>query len=80
MKTYHPKSWSQQAREKGNSVYRAWIAKNEPLEVFNMETGEYETIYGEQAAMWQLNNSYRHPLIVNRAAKRVGRLARKHKK
>lgn len=60
MKTWHPKTWSQQARALCDRI------------VNNVEDG-YWTI--EQGMFW-FSTSYRHPLIVNRAAKRYGRLMR----
>lgn len=58
MRTYHPKSWSQQARELGDRI------------VDNVNSGDWCL---EQARRFFVL-SYRHPLIKQRAAKRFYRL------
>lgn len=59
-RSYHPSSWSQQAREMcGKQVM--WV-----------ENGT-KTV---QQAIEFFGKSYRHPLITGRAAKRFGRLLR----
>ena len=58
---YHPKSWSEQARELSTRIYN------------NVASGSWTL---EQSIHF-FSISYRHPLIVNRAAKRFGRLIRK---
>lgn len=60
MYTYHPKSWSQQAREMS---YQA---------IESIEAG-WNTI---ETTRKYFSNSYRHPLIRNRAAKHFGRMVR----
>lgn len=60
MKNYQPKSWSESARELSNQV------------VENVNSGSWCI---EQASRF-FSRSYRHPRIVNRAAKRFGRLRR----
>lgn len=60
MNTYHPKSWSQQAREMSNS------------EIWSVNNG-WQTIEG---AIRFFSTSYRHPLIRERAAKHFGRMIR----
>lgn len=60
---YHPESWSKQARALANA------------QVVSVELG-YCTI--KEVRDW-FRKSYRHPLIVNRAAKRFGRLVRSGK-
>ena len=55
MKSFHPESWSQQARALSDNLFKYW----EPEKVDNF-----------------FKNSYRHPLILRRAAKRYGRLMR----
>ena len=57
---YHPRSWSVQARELADRI------------AFNVNHG-YLSI--QEASHW-FSNSYRHPMIKNRAAKRFGRLVR----
>ena len=63
MRTYHPKSWSQQAREMCDR------------QVAQINAG-WSTI--ENATKF-FSNSYRHHLIRERAAKRFGRLCRQGK-
>lgn len=60
---YHPESWSIQARELGTRIFR------------NVKCGSWSL---EQGVNF-FSMSYRHPIIVNRAAKRFGRLVRKEK-
>lgn len=62
MRTYHPESWSYQAREMCNK--QIW------------QVAHYEN-YTISNALHFFNTSYRHPMIVNRAAKRFGRIRRR---
>ena len=63
MKTWHPESWSKQARNMSNGI----------IESVNIG---YETIEG---AIGFFSRSYRAPLIRYRAAKRFGRQVREGK-
>lgn len=63
MRAYHPESWSQQARKMSNKYIR------------RINRGEL-TI---EEAIKRISNSYRHPLIVRRAAKHFGRKVREGK-
>lgn len=63
MKTWHPESWSKQARNMSNDM----------IESINVG---YETIEG---AINFFSRSYRAPLIRYRAAKRFGRKVREGK-
>ena len=65
MRTYHPESWSVQARELADRIYN--------------QLGEGENKYSLKEAENFFSNSYRHPLIRQRAAKRFGRLVRRNK-
>ena len=65
MRNYHPKSWSAQARELTDRIYN--------------QLGEGENKYSLKEAENFFSNSYRHPLIRQRAAKRFGRLVRRNK-
>lgn len=58
MKTYRPKSWSQQAREMCNE------------QVWQIKAG-FQTVEG---ATEFFSNSYRPEIITGRAAKRFGRM------
>ena len=60
-RTYHPKSWSQQARNMADD------------QIWNVEHG-YET---KEEAKKFFHTSYRHSLIRQRAAKRFGRKMRR---
>lgn len=60
MRTWHPKSWSSQARALSD------------VAMYNVNDGSWTL--ADATAFFQ--RSYRHPLIVNRAAKRFGRLVR----
>lgn len=62
MKKFHPRSWSEQAREMAVKYY------NEVL--------QYED-FTESAAVLFINHSYRAPLIRYRAAKKLGKMCRK---
>lgn len=66
MRTWHPDSWSKQARELADRIYN--------------QLGEGEDKYSLKEAENFFSNSYRHPLIRQRAAKRFGRLIRRNKK
>ena len=63
MRTWHPQSWSQQARNLSNNV------------IESVNTG-YKTI---KEATNFFSHSYRAPLICYRAAKRFGRKVREGK-
>jgi len=64
MKNYHPKSWSQQARELCDKV------------VFNVNHGHWSI---ERATEFFSFGSCRHWRVRSRAAKRFGYLVRAHK-
>ena len=64
MKNYHPKSWSQQARELCDTV------------VYKVNKGCWSI---ERAVEFFSFGSYRHWRVRRRAAKRFGRLVRNHK-
>lgn len=63
MKTWHPDSWSKQARELADTIYSQYLDGSRSLE-------DAENFF---------SNSYRNPLERRRAAKRFGRLLRKNK-
>lgn len=82
-RTYHPKSWSEEAREFADRMYKQYIeALNEPEELypiyFHPAIGTYELVssHDRQLYFGVIQYSYRHPKIVQRAAKRFGRLYR----
>lgn len=73
-RTWHPKSWSQQAREKADNTYRSFMIHHATL--VNYIDSERIEITGEAGAVCSLAASYRAPIIRYRAAKRLGRLIR----
>ena len=74
-RTYHPKSWSQQARSMADVIFEQVIYFN----YIHPENWEHE----ESPEKWAtefFQASYRHPLIRSRAAGRYGRMLREYKK
>lgn len=74
-KTYHPKSWSQQARIMADKIFNQVI-------YYTYKHPE-EWTYEDTPEKWAIEVfqiSYRHPLIRQRAAARYGRLLREYKK
>lgn len=74
--TWHPKSWSQQAREKADATYHNYIVGNCTYTIWLIDTFDRAEIGGEAGAVRSLAASYRAPIIRYRAAKRLGRLIR----
>lgn len=80
-RTYHPESWSKQARRRANGLFRFVTGMmNDSKEFsFHDEMGEYhENVTPEQYVVHALSISYRPEIIRYRAAKRFGRMWRKH--
>ena len=81
MRSYHPKSWSEQARRRANglfSVVMSMMHNNKELG-FHDEMGEYhENVAPEQYVVHALSTSRKPKVIRYRAAKRFGRMWRKH--
>lgn len=80
-RTYHPRSWSEQARSKADGLfgYLISVMHNNKEFSFYDEMGEYhENVTPEQYAVHALSISYRPEIIRYRAAKRFGRMWRKH--
>lgn len=84
MKNWHPDSWSQQARELGDRIFRQVIFAIEN----GYSTDQFAEYIGggkfivrtpEKWATHFWTVSYRSPIIVNRAAKRYGRKLRQYK-
>lgn len=83
-RTYHPASWSQQARKMADNNFKIFVEANEcgdpeswmlqrlPIKGF---TYADEELYIENFSI-----SYRPAIIRHRAAKRFGRLVRKYRK
>ena len=89
MRTYHPASWSQQAREMANEqfnqvIYYTYTHPEKWDECmskeFDVKTGEYIYLTPEDVAKKFFNTSYKHKIIRERAAKRFGRLMREYKR
>ena len=78
MRTWHPKSWSEQARDKADLAYFSWFdAKYSNRKVYPGDEELHEK--EKDTAFWVATfaNSYRPPIIRYRAAKRFRRLVRK---
>lgn len=75
-RTYHPRSWSEQAREKADMTYYNYIVGNCTYTIFLIDILDEVEIGGVVGAICSIANSYRAPLIRYRAAKRLGRLIR----
>lgn len=69
MKTFHPHSWSAQARDFADAIYESGI--------WMVALGEWNEEQRKRELSAHLQNSYRNKLVVYRAAKR---LYKKHKK
>ena len=79
-RTYHSHSYNKQARDLGNKLYEIFILEDNYEYKRDMNTGDVVNIYGEEAAATWIHESYRHPLVKIRAAKRLRRLVCKHNK
>jgi len=62
---YRPRSWSAQAREYADAIYEAGL--------WMVAFGEWTEEQRKRELIVNLQSSYRHPLIVYRAAKRLHR-------
>lgn len=88
MRTYHPASWSQQARELADIQFRQFVYYTENPEAwtdelskeFDFATGSYVYLTPKQSCIRFLQKSYRHKLIRERAAARFGRKVREYYK
>ena len=69
MKTFHPRSWSAQARGFADSIYKSGI--------WMVAISEWTEEQRKHELIEHLQNSYRPKIVVYRAAKR---LYRKYKK
>lgn len=84
MKSFHPASWSQQARKLADNQFDwfrranecgdpdSWLIQKDPNTGLSLADEESYVIF--------FSTSYRHPRIRHRAAKRFGRLVRKYKR
>ena len=80
-RTYHPRSWSEQARRRAYGLfdYVMNITYNNKELGFYDNMGEYhENVTPEQYVAHALSISHRPEIIRYRAAKRFGRMWRKH--
>ena len=81
---YHPESWSAQAREMADIQFEYWKEAQEHPEMVRtyLDTETWEYVMMSTASVkyytYFFSNSYRHPLIRHRAAKRFGRLVKKY--
>lgn len=82
MRTYHPASWSQQAREFANKIYIQVIEmyeKGKTAEYYDLDGNYHGDVDPEEWGIHIFQFSYRHPLIRTRAAGIFGRKIRKYK-
>lgn len=83
MRTYHPRSWSEQARRKAYGLFdyvMNMTYNNKELSFYD-NMGEYhENVTPEQYVAHVLSHSYRAEIIRYRAAKRFGRMWRRYQK
>lgn len=63
-RTYHPHSWSEQARRIANNLY-------------NLESYYFNEFKGQELRE-AVNDSYHNPIVINRVAKRLHRLVHKY--
>ena len=84
MRTYHPDSWSQQARKMADNYFADWRDANDgTMEKMYTDPRDKKFIEEEkceQNHVKYIHHSFRHPLIRRRAAKRFGRLVRAYKR
>lgn len=84
MKNYRPESWSQQAREKADLAFKNYInALSKPEQFSTFDYGlEQREIGTHNPEYWfrTIRDSYRAPIIRQRAAKRFGRKLRNYNK
>jgi len=80
-RTYHPESWSAQARRMSDNLFSYVINKmNKRNEIFEYYTldGEYRVnVSPDEWASHCFSTSYRADIITQRAAKRFGRKMKK---
>lgn len=76
---YRPKSWSQQAREMADKQFATYVAANECGDPESWLLDPKLRLWEEEHYLHFFSNSYRAPIIRQRAAKRFGRLVRKYK-
>ena len=80
-RTYHVWSWSEQARRKANGLFiyvMDMVYRDKELGFFD-NMGEYhDNVTPEQYVAHSLSISHKPEIIRYRAAKRFGRLLRKH--
>ena len=83
MKNWHPASWSKQARQFSDKIYDRVVNAYEENRKMEFYDSDWEYHQVDDPELWGVhvfNFSYRHPRIVNRAAKRFGKKIRKYKK
>jgi hypothetical protein len=74
-------SYSIQARRLADRVFEQVVQGIENIELFSLDNGYgYVNCTPEEWASYVFRNSYRHPIVRGRAAKRYGRLIRDYKK
>ena len=71
MRSYHARSYSEQARKMGNSIFNEFLAL--------IESGA-KIDEAKKYLMKVINDSYRHKLVKERAAARFGKKVREYKR
>ena len=71
MRSYHARSYSEQARKMGNHMFYQFLA------LIKLDTKINDA---EKYIMETINESYRHKLVKERAAARFGKKVRKYKR
>ena len=71
MRNYHAKSYSEQARRKGDSIFDEFLAL--------IESGA-KVNEAEKYLIKVIHDSYRHKLVKGRAAARFGKKVREYKR
>ena len=80
-RTYHSRPWSEQARRRANGLFRfvMHMMNNNKGLSFHDDMGEYhENVTPGQYVAHVLNSTHRPKVVRYRAAKRFGRMWRKH--
>jgi len=68
MKTFRPRSWSAQARDFANAIYKSGV--------WMVASGEWNEERRKHELIAHLQNSYRPKIVVYRAAKRLHKKGR----
>lgn len=81
MKTWHPRSWSEQARRKADGLFgycMDQLAHGKTLNFYDTNDELHKNVTLGEYIVHSLNMSYRADIIRYRAAKRIGRKYKKY--